>query len=64
VETIERSRILEAPRRGRTIHVRLDDGGLRQLAVDLRKKPFSNQMAFLCDVPRLLGPPGESERLG
>ena len=67
VESIERAAIVRGERRNRTVHVSTRDGSSRSLVVEVPSKRFSNQVRFLCEVPRLLaehqgGEPGQARR--
>jgi hypothetical protein len=56
LEALDRAVIVGAHRNDCTVSVLLRDGSTRLLAIDPRTKRFSNQVAFLLDVPRLLAP--------
>ena len=55
VEELDRGRISRAVEDDYLIAFHLDDGTVRTLWVPIAKKHFSNQEAFLRDIPRLVG---------
>jgi hypothetical protein len=57
VEVIDRARIRRIVRADDTLVIDLDDDTLRRIVVDRRKRHFSNQDAFLLDLPRLVKQP-------
>jgi hypothetical protein len=54
-ESIERPSITKVEIRGTALRIHLRDGNKRVLGVEVKRRRFSNQVAFLLDLPRLLG---------